>query len=223
MKRVTYVVAMFAVVFASMSFSSEPNVGSQKQTQTVYIVHGYAATPKDHWFSWLEQNLKAESVDVKIIKFPSPQKPVIGDWVEALKNQTDSVNEHSYFVAHSLGSISLLRYLEESAQSKKIGGYILVSGFNEFLPNLPQLDEFIRSNINYSFLAGLTDHRVVISARDDSIVPFKFSRALSDRLNAKFISFDQGGHFLASDGFSTFPQVLAEIKSQLSHAHVGAR
>lgn len=26
--------------------------------KNVYIIHGYQAVPEDHWFGWLEQNIR---------------------------------------------------------------------------------------------------------------------------------------------------------------------
>ena len=93
-----------------------------------------------------------------------------------------------------------------------VGGVILVSGFNDNLLNLPQLDDFRNPDIDYEKLVRLTGHRVVIAAKDDDIVPHALSHHLAESLDAEFISVEHGGHFLDSDGFGEFPLVLDELE-----------
>jgi len=58
----------------------------------------------------------------------------------------------------------------------------------------------------------MTDHRAVIAAIDDSIVPHAFSKELADSLDATSIPVERGNHFLGSDGFTEFLPVLEELQ-----------
>jgi uncharacterized protein len=178
----------------------------------IYIVHGYSASPSDHWFPWLREELEQRGAAVSIVDLPSPENPQPDEWQKALENQVSVLDRKTYFVTHSLGSITLLRYLESATSNERIGGYILVSGFNGSLPILPQLDSFQRIGIDYEKLVQITDNRVVIAALDDASVPHTITEDLAESLDAQFISVEQGGHFLSSDGFAEFPLVLSEIE-----------
>ncbi len=181
----------------------------------VYIVHGYAASPSDHWFPWLRQKLQQQGATVTVIELPSPDAPRPEEWQRAIERQVRGLDESTYFVAHSLGSIALLRYLDSAPAGTRIGGYVLVSGFNDRLPALPQLDSFVAPDLDYDRLVGMTRHRVVIAAADDSIVPFALSRDLAAAVASSFVPAERGGHFLASDGYRQFPLVLQELRKAM--------
>lgn len=192
--------------------SASPAWGTDMQ---VYIVHGYAASPSDHWFPWLRQKLQQQGATVTVIELPSPDAPRPGEWQRAIERQVRGLDESTYFVAHSLGSIALLRYLDSAPAGTRIGGYVLVSGFNDRLPALPQLDSFVTPDLDNGRLVGMTRHRVVIAAADDSIVPFALSRDLATAVASSFVPAERGGHFLASDGYRQFPLVLQELQKAM--------
>ena len=49
-----------------------------------FIIHGYGATPEDHWFSWLAQQLQAAGVATAIPALPDPEQPDFDRWQAAL-------------------------------------------------------------------------------------------------------------------------------------------
>ena len=178
----------------------------------VYIVHGYGASTSDHWFPWLKKELEQQGATVSIVDLPSPDDPSSDAWQNALEDQVSTLDKSTYFVSHSLGGIALLRYLESADINDGIGGYILVSGFNDNLPALPQLDSFRRPDIDYGRLVKIAKNRVVIAALDDAIVPYTLTEKLAGSLEAKFIPVAHGGHFLGGDGFTEFPLVLRVLE-----------
>ena len=178
----------------------------------IYIIHGYSASPADHWFFWLKEKLEEENNKVTIIDLPTPLTPNPIEWNEALKKQIKVIDENSFFIAHSLGCITLLKFLEESFFEKQIAGYMLVSGFNDSIPTLKQLNNFLKSKLDYHKLNKITKNKIVISAKDDYVVPIILSERLSFLFNADFIPLEKGGHFMASDGYHKFPFLLTEFK-----------
>lgn len=178
----------------------------------IYIIHGYSASPADHWFSWLKEKLEEENNEVTIIDLPTPLTPNPKEWDEALKKQIKTIDENSFFIAHSLGCITLLKFLEGTFLLKKIAGYMLISAFNTSLPKLKQLDSFLESRLDYKKLENITKNKILIGAKDDYIVPIILSERLSFLLNADFIRLEKGGHFMASDGYTKFPFLLSEFK-----------
>lgn len=202
-----------AALFLFLMGCSSPETSKENHVR-IFIVHGYGASTTDHWFPWLKQEMEKKGAKVSIIDLPTPKDPKTNEWEQSLRDQAQPVDKNTYFVAHSLGSITLLRFLEEKHPAE-IGGYILVSGFNENLPALPQLNTFIEPNIHYAELIRITKNRTVISAKDDAIVPSNLSRNLADSLNAKFIETNHGGHFLGEEGYTRFPLVLEELQKQI--------
>ncbi|RDU67697.1 serine hydrolase family protein [Helicobacter didelphidarum] len=191
----------------------------------VYIVHGFDSSPDKNWFRWLEDKLKKKDISVDILSLPNPQNPNLTKWIATLDSSI-KLGHETYLVGHSLGCITILQYLQSKAQKtntkaqsmtdKKniiIGGFVLVSGFYESLSILPQLDSFLKPPLDFTALKALSPNRVVISAKDDMIVPTELSKNLSHKLSAKFIQTQNGGHFMESDGYTEMPLVLESLEA----------
>ncbi|WP_261134841.1 alpha/beta hydrolase [Bacillus sp. Marseille-Q3570] len=183
----------------------------------VYIIHGYGASPTNHWFPWLKEKLIADDNQVSVLHMPNSSDPKKEEWLETLTNKIKNVDNTTYFVTHSLGSITLLNYLDQLDPLPRFGGFILVSGFSEPLSSLPSLNPFTITKVGYKKIISATNSRAVIAAKDDYIVPFQLSQNLSNQLNTSFYSVEKGGHFLEDDGFITFPLVYDILNNMMKN------
>lgn len=174
----------------------------------VYIIHGFSANPSKHWFSWLKSELEKDGISTKVLTMPNPNEPVLNEWIQTLQNEIE-LNKDTYLVGHSLGCITSLRYLQGEKQD--LGGIVLVSGFYEKLKILPQLDAFVKDELDFKALIKRIDKRIVISAKNDTIVPTNLSINLANKLEATLIQTDTGGHFMQEEGVRTMPWVLASL------------
>jgi predicted alpha/beta hydrolase family esterase len=180
----------------------------------VYIIHGYMATPTAHWFPWLRQRLSTDGVEAAVLSMPAPDLPDPAAWAEHIDTHVVRPDENTFFVAHSLGCLALLNYLAH-VPTGRIGGVVLVSGFREPLPGLPQLDGFVAHAERLDPIRDLAPRRSVIAARDDTIVPYVLSQHLAANIDAEFVTVEKGGHFLASDGFVEFPLVYEKLAAHM--------
>src|SRR3989338_3630464 len=89
----------------------------QKFDMKVYIIHRWDGSPSLDWYPWLKEELEKKSFEVFVPKMPEPNHPKIA------KNP----DEDTYFVGHSIGCQTILRYLEKI--NKKVGGAVLVAGW----------------------------------------------------------------------------------------------
>jgi len=182
----------------------------------VYIIHGYGSSPDKHWFPWLKEKLIADDHQVSVLEMPSSSEPKKEEWLETLNNKIKNLDNNTYFVTHSLGSITLLNYLERLDPLPNFGGFILVAGFSEPLSSLPSsLNPFTLKKVDYKKIISATNSRVVIAAKDDYIVPFQLSQNLSKQLDASFYQVEKGGHFRGDDGFITFPLVYDILNNMM--------
>ncbi|MFG3690769.1 RBBP9/YdeN family alpha/beta hydrolase [Micromonospora sp. NPDC047740] len=175
--------------------------------QRVFIVHGYGATPDNHWFPWLRDLLASRGVDVTAVPMPEPQAPSAADWHEAVRTALRPIDDQTWIVAHSLGAITVLRHLAALPHPWTLGGAVLVSGFTGRLDVLPVLDTFLADDVNLAAVVPNILHRHVIHSDDDAIVPPEASAALAVRLQAQVHVVKGGGHFLDSEGVTTLPLV----------------
>lgn len=181
-------------------------MGTSKN-KCVYIVHGYMASPTDHWFPWLKNKLEQDGVSVNVLAMPNANDPDPEAWYQYLQQNIVSPDEDTYFVGHSLGSISLLNYLAGLKNAQAIGGLVVVAGFAEALPIIPELNDFTQQTPDMSKIIGLTASRAVIVSDNDDIVPPALTHDLARVLKVEPIVIEQGGHFMSSEGFDTLPAV----------------
>ena len=66
----------------------------------------------DHWFQDLKHQIEDEHTTITLIPFPDSEHPDVDAWQKVLDQQIPKVDEDTYFVAHSLGVITLLHFLQ---------------------------------------------------------------------------------------------------------------
>jgi len=193
------------------------NMSGDLGGKQVYIVHGYMASPGDHWFGWLKSQLEARGARVTILAMPDSSSPDPAAWQLHLEQNVGSRDGNTYFVAHSLGCIALLHYLQSLPADTHIGGLLLVAGFSASLPTIPQLDTFTRSPaLDADRIIGLSNQRAVIASRNDDAVPYALTVDLSRQLQAQLSTVEEGGHFLGREGFTTLPVAYDLLAAMMS-------
>lgn len=185
----------------------------------VYIIHGYGASPFDHWFSWFVDKVRATyGLEVEVLAMPTPQTPNVEAWLATLRHNIGVPNTETYIIAHSLGCITLLRYLHEVTESFTLGGMVLVSPFDQPLALLPVLDPFVATPLDYAKLSRNTLQKHIIFSDNDAYVPPHISKTLGSALDCALHEIPRGGHFLGAEGFEMFPE-LFEIFRQMMNKH----
>lgn len=177
------------------------------------IIHGYGASPEDHWFGWLAERLEADGVPTAVPALPHPQEPDPVLWAEAVRDELGTPDENSVIVAHSLGCLTVLRHLRSLPGPWRVGVLVLVSGFVDRLPALPQLDSYIGDGCDVEGLADRIDRLVIIRSDADPYVPTGHTDRLADLLGTSAEVVPGAGHFLASDGVTSLREVLDAITS----------
>ena len=180
----------------------------------VYIIHGYSASIDDHWFPWLENKLTQDGLETHRIALPNSHQPKIDEWLETLQHAAPLDND-TYIIAHSLGCITAIRYIAQ--MNTQIRGAIFVSGFDQRVPGLPMLDNFVASIPNMFDVGKLIAQKQTILSQDDSIVPKELTMRFASDLQSPLLEVENAGHFLASDGFTELPYVYDRIRYMISH------
>ncbi|WP_051427605.1 alpha/beta hydrolase [Arthrobacter sp. H20] len=180
----------------------------------IFVVHGYQASPGEHWFPWLKSRFSSRQDSVTVLELPTPNEPTTAGWIAALHESIGRPSAETVIIAHSLGCITALRYLASLDPGWSLGGLILVAGFAEHLDSLPLLDGFTTGN---EFVDNLLVPRcTVIGSDNDPVVAPVLTASLASRLGARLITVTGGGHFGSSDGYQRFAEVQAELEKLLS-------
>ncbi len=97
-----------------------------KKKISFVLVHGWEGSPNKDWFVWLNKKLIKAGHDVLNLSMPNSFFPDKNEWVKHLEDHVD-LSKNTVFIAHSLGAIAVLKYLEKI--DKKIKGAILVAPY----------------------------------------------------------------------------------------------
>lgn len=181
--------------------------------QSGLVFHGYAASPDDHWFGWLVQRLSAIGIPTTVPALPDSLSPDPARWQETIRDAVGEPDAGTLIVAHSLGCLAVIRHLASLTGAWRLGGLVLVSGFMDPLPALPELDQFIGDGCDITGLAERIDRISLIRSDDDPLVPPAHTDRLAGLLGATARVVPGAGHFLGIDGHTTLPAALDAITS----------
>ena len=181
----------------------------------VFIVHGWDGYPKEGWFPWLKKELEIRGFEVTIPAMPDSAKPKIEKWVPYLAEVVGKADKKTFFVGHSIGCQTILRYLE--TVNERVGGAVFVAGwFN--LSDMETEEEksigkpWLETPINFKKVKNTTDKFMAIFSKDDPVVPFEENKKLfRERLNSQIITEDGKKHFSGSDGITELSIALQSI------------
>jgi len=184
----------------------------------VFIIHGWDGYPEENWFPWLKRELEAKGFEVFVPQLPSPDLPEINSWVSKLSKTVGIPDERTYFVGHSIGCQTIVRYIESLSDDVRIGGVVFVAGFFKRLTNLED-DEDVRqtakqwleSTVDFSKVVSHIKKSVAIFSDNDFYVPLDNQDDFRDKLGSKIIIEHNKGHFNTKAGVTELPIVLEEL------------
>ena len=183
----------------------------------IFLVHGFAATKKSNWFPWLSNKLSSElGLLLTVVHLPNSKKPKFNNWLESLLKEIPNPDNETYIIAHSLGCITLLKYIELLPENSKIGGVILVSAFDKSLPFLPIISSFIESKPKYQLITNKIKSVKVIASTNDLLVPIKLTQKVSKSLQTTLIEIKNAGHFTTQDGYTVFTKLYEILLTMLN-------
>ncbi|MFP3918353.1 alpha/beta hydrolase [Lysinibacillus telephonicus] len=174
----------------------------------LYLIDGYGGSPEINWLSNIEQKYK-NRFDIQIIPYTNPTEANVVQWDLDLERGIEAPKD-AYFICHSLGCITFLRYLQR--HGIKIKGAILVSGFKNEIEAFPQFNPYFKGLKEVSW-KDLIGDAYVISSKTDQIINWKFTYELADVLESPFILLPHGGHFSSGEGIVEMPVIEKLINS----------
>ncbi len=160
----------------------------------VIIVHCWEGYPNYCWYPSVKKDLEENGFEVLVPEMPETEAPQMDLWVPILKNIIGSPNEDLILVGHSIGAVTVLRYLETLKEDEKIGGAILVAGFSDDL-KFEELANFFPEPLDFEEIKKHCDKFVSINSDDDPFVDLKYGMEFKEKLGAKLIIKNKMGHF----------------------------
>jgi predicted alpha/beta hydrolase family esterase len=176
-----------------------------------FIIHGWEGSPEDGWIPWLKKELGGKGFEVFAPAMPNPNFPQMSEWVGHLAKTVGDPDKDCYFVGHSLGCITILRYLESLGEDQKVGGAVLVAGFTSHL-GFEELENFFPNMVNFDKIKSHCDRFVAIHSDNDPWVSVHYGEDLfKEKLGAEVVVKHNMKHFGSSDGITELPDALDAV------------
>ncbi len=179
----------------------------------VYIVHGWGLDSNMPWIKWLERELKKEKkMEVYALDMPNTESPKIEEWVNYLKMEVNRIDEATYFVGHSIGCQTIMRYLEKLPKNEHIKGCAFVAPWFDIVGlkdgEVEIAHPWVHSKINLGRLEQHTGNFLAIFSNND---PYVSEREVGKfrEFGAKVIIKKEMRHFEEAE---KIPEILEFIK-----------
>lgn len=189
----------------------------------IYIVHCWGDTSSDGWYPWLEQKISNEVNKVTRFDMPNTNHPTIDEWVRELDKKVDKLDSNTYFIGHSIGCQTILRYLE-TKQIDKIGGILFITPWLDLLPKGIEDEEsyniampWINTPIDFEKVKKFTNNVRCIFSDDDYFVSIEQKDKFEKLLNAKTIVVKNKGHISADDGINELSEIYDKTVEMLKY------
>jgi len=180
------------------------------------IIHSWGTNPESNWYQSVSESLKNEGFQVEIPEMPNTDEPEINAWVNKLTEIAPKPNIETYFIGHSIGCQTILRYLESLKGAVQVGKIVLVAPFF----TLQGMEDFESKRISKPWLETpmnfekinlhLSDLTCIFSD-NDPFVSLSDKEIFKSLLGAKVIVEHNKDHFNSEDGFTDFPLVVKEM------------
>jgi len=158
------------------------------------IVHCWDGYPEYCWYPYVKKELEKQEFEVQVPAFSETEEPKLDKWLPVLKKEVGQPDENTYLIGHSVGCITILRYLESLASEQKIGGAILVAGFVDNL-GFEELKNFFLTDVPLEKIKDKAKYFIVIHSDDDPYVSLKHGDIFKEKLGAKLIIKHKAKHF----------------------------
>ncbi len=183
-----------------------------------FIIHGWDFNPKMNWYSSLKKDLEKKGFVVMVPSMPNTSEPKIEEWVQHLKKTVGKLDNNTYFIGHSMGCQTIMRYLEKENYNGKVGKIVFVAGWFK-LDNLEgeEVEEIARpwleTPIDFSKVKKKINNLTVFLSSNE---PYGFvkenSAVFKEKLGAKVNMLKDRGHFTQDDGITEIKEILKEFE-----------
>ncbi len=179
----------------------------------IILMHGKDTDPSKKWYSWLEEAMRERGIKFQAPVLPKADDPNIEEWLSELEKTEP--NENSVLVGHSRGGVAILRWLERLSGNSRVKKVILIgtnSGHAHEMDKSENNDDFYtEEGFDFAKIKMHCENFVVMHSRDDEWVPFSAGEENAKGLDAKFLKFEDRGHFGSKLPKQEIPELINEI------------
>ena len=133
------------------------------------------------------------------------------------------MDNETYFIGHSIGCQTIMRYLE-TKEITKIGGILFVAPWLDLLPQAIDDEDsyntaqpWIKTPINFDKIKQFTNNITCIFSDNDYFVSLEQEQEFKDKLNSKTLIVKNKGHISQDDNVYELQEILDLSKKMLDN------
>ena len=161
----------------------------------ILIIHGWESNSREHWFLEEKARLKKLGYEVTVPDMPDTFHPKQEEWVKVIEDFAP--DENSILIGHSLGGVTILRYLERT--NKKLSKCILIATPVRKLKrpdyNFEPIDHFFEPDFDWKKIKKSSEKFIVLNQTKDPWVDPPHGRDLAKNLGVELILIEGNDHF----------------------------
>lgn len=150
------------------------------------IVHLWEGNPDQCWYPNAKSGLEALGYAVTVPQMPDPDRPDQARWVSMLEEVAGEPTQDTCLIGHSIGAVTILRYLEGLQEDQKIGHAVLVAGFTDDM-GYEVFSNFFTKPLDLEAIATRADRFTIIVSDNDPYIDGHYGEELRDRLHGDLI------------------------------------
>lgn len=179
------------------------------------IVHCWGGNPNYCWYPWTKNELEEIGFKVDVLSMPDTDNPRLDKWLPHLTQAVGEPDEELVLIGHSIGAVTIMRYLESLSDDKQVGKVILVAGFTDQL-GFRELENFFEKPLDFSAIKTKSKNGfVAIQSDNDPFVSEQYGTRLKEELNAKLVikhgAYHMSGDVDGEDSYLEVPEVIENI------------
>ena len=182
----------------------------------IYLIHGWGGSDSSEgWFGWLKKEISKKGFEVICFNMPNTFTPRIEEWVGYLEKNIplNKIDEETYFIGHSVGCQTIIRFLEKLHKTKRVGGCVFVAGWFDLINLEPEevkiAHPWINSEIHFERVLEHCNKFLALFSTNDPYVHLDEAEKFKDKLGAKIIIKKNLGHF---NDVEKIPEILKFVK-----------
>lgn len=159
------------------------------------IVHCWGGNPEYAWYPDTKKQLEKLGYVVSVPAMPNTDEPQLTEWLPYLTSIIGVPDEELVLIGHSLGNVTIMRYLESLSADQTVSRVIMVAAFTDQL-GFKELENFFETRLNFEAIQPKAKGGfVVIQSDNDPYVSAQYDERLKEDLAAKLIIKHNAGHF----------------------------
>lgn len=191
----------------------------------VFIVHRWSGNPESDWYQSVKNELENKGFEAIVPEIPNTHNPIIEERVNYLAGIVGIPDENTYFIGHSIGAQTIMRFLETLPETVKIGGAVFVAGWfnlsDALLTESQEIQDtakpWIETPIDFAKVANICPKvKVFLSNNEPFGCVEENKKIFEEKLGAEVTVLENKGHFTEDDGITELPEVSDAILSLIT-------